>query len=232
MESPMSFSFAQRRNMIHIKQLQKTIFPLILALILVLSTGLTALATGEGNIDGGGGGMGSGTRTDVWHSQDGVRVTVVTTSGSVVSTPFDLTNSGIPNATINFGHVCKLQYTSGASLSPGGPYTCSRPATPLPRLISGTSSKASIEAIRRYFCSEYTAQLVASKAGIAFEELISRLLQAGDRAHCLLYPRRPQLCHDCYRGRPVQPDVRGNPAQQTSQPYPPEPASFHFSGNP
>lgn len=69
------------------KQLQKTIFPLILALILVLSTGMTVLATGEGNIDGGGGGMGSGTKTDVWHSQDGVRVTVVTTSGSVVSTP-------------------------------------------------------------------------------------------------------------------------------------------------
>ena len=82
------------------KQLQKTIFPLILALILVLSTGMTVLATGEGNIDGGGGGMGSGTKTDVWHSQDGVRVTVVTTSGSVVSTPFDLTNSSIPNATI------------------------------------------------------------------------------------------------------------------------------------
>ena len=142
------------------KQLQKTIFPLILALILVLSTGMTVLATGEGNIDGGGGGMGSGTKTDVWHSQDGVRVTVVTTSGSVASTPFDLTNSSIPNATINFGHVCKLQYTSGASLSPGGSYTCSRPATPLPRIISGTSSKASIEAIRRYFCSEYTAQLV------------------------------------------------------------------------
>lgn len=80
------------------KQLQKTIFPLILALILVLSTGMTVLATGEGNIDGGGGGMGSGTKTDVWHSQDGVRVTVVTTSGSVVSTPFDLTNSSIPNA--------------------------------------------------------------------------------------------------------------------------------------
>ena len=74
------------------KQLQKTIFPLILALILVLSTGMTVLATGEGNIDGGGGGMGSGTKTDVWHSQDGVRVTVVTTSGSVASTPFDLTN--------------------------------------------------------------------------------------------------------------------------------------------
>ena len=85
------------------KQLQKTIFPLILALILVLSTGMTVLATGEGNIDGGGGGMGSGTKTDVWHSQDGVRVTVVTTSGSVASTPFDLTNSSIPNATINFG---------------------------------------------------------------------------------------------------------------------------------
>lgn len=57
----------------------------------MLSAGMTVLATGEGNIDGGGGGMGSGTKTDVWHSQDGVRVTVVTTSGSVASPPPPLT---------------------------------------------------------------------------------------------------------------------------------------------
>lgn len=37
---------------------------------------MTVSASGEGNIDGGGGGMGSGTATDVWHNQDGVRITV------------------------------------------------------------------------------------------------------------------------------------------------------------
>ena len=105
------------------KQLQKTIFPLILALILVLSTGMTVLAAGEGNIDGGGGGMGSGTKTDVWHSQDGVRVTVVTTSGSVVSTPFDLTNSSIPNAPSTSG-----MYAS-SSIPPALP---SRRGAPIP----------------------------------------------------------------------------------------------------
>ena len=155
------------------KQLTKRIFPLFLSLILMLSAGMTALASGEGNIDGGGGGMGSGTATDVWHGQDGVRVTVVTADGSVVSTPFDLSNANVANNVLNFGRVCKLQYSSGSSLSPNGSYCYSKPGTALPRIISGSSSRASIEAIRRYFCSEYAAQLVADKAGIPFEELVS-----------------------------------------------------------
>ena len=155
------------------KQLTKRIFPLFLSLILMLSAGMTALASGEGNIDGGGGGMGSGTATDVWHGQDGVRVTVVTADGSVASTPFDLSNANVANNVLNFGRVCKLQYSSGSSLSPNGSYSYSKPGTALPRIISGSSSRASIEAIRRYFCSEYAAQLVADKAGIPFEELVS-----------------------------------------------------------
>ena len=100
------------------KQLTKRTFPLFLSLILMLSAGMTALASGEGNLDGGGGGMGSGTATDVWHGQDGVRVTVVTADGSVVSTPFDLSNANVANNVLNFGKVCKLQYSSGSSLSP------------------------------------------------------------------------------------------------------------------
>ena len=140
--------------------------------MLVLSTGITAFAAGDGNIDGGGGGMGNGTATDVWHGQDGVRITVVTSDGSVVSTPFDLSNSNIANNVINFGKISKLSYTSGASLSPNGHYSCSKPGVALPRIISGTSSRASIEAIRRYFCSEYAAQLVSDKTGIAFDDLI------------------------------------------------------------
>lgn len=76
-----------RKECIHMKQFIKRIFPFFLSAVLILSTGMTVLASGEGNIDGGGGGMGSGTATDVWHGQDGVRVTVVTVDGSVVSTP-------------------------------------------------------------------------------------------------------------------------------------------------
>lgn len=65
------------------KQLKKRILTLILSVFLLLLSGMTAFASGEGNIDGGGGSMGSGTATDVWHNQDGVRVTVVTADGSV-----------------------------------------------------------------------------------------------------------------------------------------------------
>lgn len=155
------------------KQSIKRILPLLLSAVLLLSADMTVFASGEGNIDGGGGGMGSGTATDVWHNQDGVRVTVVTADGSVVSTPFDLSNANVANNVLNFGKVCKLQYSSGSSLSPNGSYSYSKPGVALPRIISGGSSRASIEAIRRYFCSEYAAQLVADKAGIPFEELVS-----------------------------------------------------------
>lgn len=155
-------------------RLKKSLFPLLLCLLLLFSTSLTAFASGDGNIDGGGGGMGDGSATDVWRGgQAGVRITVVTEDGSVCSTPFDLTNFNISDNIINFGKVCKLQYTAGTALSPGGSYSCSKPGTPLPRIISGSTNKASIEAIRRYFCSEYAAQLVSAKTGIAFDDLIS-----------------------------------------------------------
>lgn len=153
------------------KQLKRRIFTLILSMCLLLLSGMTAFASGEGNIDGGG--MGSGTATDVWHGRDGVRVTVVTADGSVASTPFDLSNANVANNVLNFGKVCKLQYSSSSSLSPNGSYSYSKRGIALPRIISGSSSRASIEAIRRYFCSEYAAQLVSAKSGIPFEELIS-----------------------------------------------------------
>ena len=154
-------------------RIKKVIFPLFLCVILFLSTVLLAVAAGDGNMDGGGGSMGSGTSTDVWRGQDGVRVTVVTSDGAIVSTPFDLSNSNISDQIINFGKVCKLSYSSGTALAPAGAYSCSKPGIALPRIISGTSSKANLEAIRRYFCSEYAAQLVSSKTGIAYDDLIS-----------------------------------------------------------
>ena len=152
---------------------KRTIYPLIFAMLLYLSTFLTCFAAGDGNIDSGGGLMGEGTATDVWHHEDGVRVTVVTTDGTIVSTPFDLTNYDIGDNIIHFGKVCKLQYTSGTELSPGGSYSCSKPGTALPHIISRTTTRVSLDEIKRYFCSEYAAQLVAAQTGISFEDLIS-----------------------------------------------------------
>ena len=77
------------------KQLKRRIFTLILSMCLLLLSGMTAFASGEGNIDGGGGGMGSGTATDVWHSQDGIRITVVTADGGIAAASFDLSNFNI-----------------------------------------------------------------------------------------------------------------------------------------
>lgn len=157
------------------KRIRKLFFPLLLSMIFLLSTTVTVFAQGDGNIDGGSGDMGEGTSTDIWrNNMDGVRITVVTTDGTVVSTPFDLTNFSVADNVIHFGKVCKLQYTAGTSLSPGaGSYSCSKPGTALPRIISGGKTKASIEVIKRYFCSEYAARLVSDKTGIPFEDLIS-----------------------------------------------------------
>ena len=129
---------------------------------------------GDGNIDGGGGSFGTGSELNVWrNNQDGVRVTVVTTGGSVVATPIDLSNCNISSTVLNFGKVSKLQYTAGSSLSINASYTYSKPAVALPRIISGSVNKASIAAIKRYICSEYAAKFIASKTGIPFENLIN-----------------------------------------------------------
>lgn len=77
------------------KHFTRRVIPLLLAFMLLTSASITVSATGSGNIDGGGGGMGQGTVTDVWYGQDGVRVTIVTTDGAVVSTPFNFSNFNI-----------------------------------------------------------------------------------------------------------------------------------------
>lgn len=156
------------------RAIRKYFFPLLLSLTIFLSTGISTYAMGDGNIDGGGGSFGTGSELNVWrNNQDGVRVTVVTTGGSVVATPIDLSNCSIASTVLNFGKVSKLQYTAGSSLSINASYTYSKPAVALPRIISGSVNKASIAAIKRYFCSEYAAKFIASKTGIPFENLIN-----------------------------------------------------------
>ncbi|MGJ4851933.1 hypothetical protein ACH6CV_16985 [Bacillota bacterium Meth-B3] len=129
---------------------------------------------GSGNLDGGGGGMGDGTSTNSWTpGNEGVRVTVVRASDhAVVATPIDLTNRP-PNSSIyNFGKISKLQYNGGRGLSPiKGSYNCVVPPQPLPKIIS-TNGSNNIEAIKRYFCSEYLVQMIANHTGMSYDVLI------------------------------------------------------------
>ena len=136
-----------------------------------------AFASGQGNIDGGGGNMNQGTSTNFWSpGNDGVRVTVVDAqSGSAVSTPVDFSNRSQSATMLHFGKVNKIQYRDGASLSlqSGVPYNCLQPAYSMPAIINSNSRPASIEAIKRYFCSEYACMMVADATGVSYENMLS-----------------------------------------------------------
>lgn len=68
--------------------------------------------------------------------------------------------------------MSKLQYTNGAKLSPiKGGYACIKPPQSIPRVIS-SNGKNNIEVIKRYFCSEFLAQLVANHTGMDYDVLI------------------------------------------------------------
>ena len=121
----------------------------------------SAFATGgNGNIDGGGGGMGQGTSSNFWTpGNDGVRITVVdASSGTAVSSPLDFSNRTQKTSLLHFGKVNKLQYLSGTGLSlqSGAAYSCIKPAQSMPTIVS-SKGQSNIEAIKRYFCSEYAA---------------------------------------------------------------------------
>lgn len=133
-------------------------------------------AEGDGNMDSGGGGMGNGSSDSYWSvGNDGVRVTVIRASNvTAVSTPVDFSNKTFSNNIVHFGKVSKLQYRSGQSLSPqsGINYTSRIPQVAMPRVISEDGS-STIEAVKRYFCSEYAAIMVANATGIDYEILIN-----------------------------------------------------------
>lgn len=146
-----------------------------LFLLLCLFPG-TALADGNGNIVGGGGGLGQGTSDNKWSpGNDGVRVTVVdANSGTPVSTSIDFANNPQADNTIHFGKVSKIDYRNGAGLSiqSGVPYHCRQPDHSMPAIMNSKSRPASIEAIKRYFCSEYACMMVAEAAGVDYERML------------------------------------------------------------
>ena len=137
----------------------------------------SAFATGgNGNIDGGGGSMGHGTSSNFWNSgNDGVRITVVdASSGTAVSSPLDFSNRTQKTSLLHFGKVNKLQYLGGAGLSlqSGAAYSCIRPTQSMPTIVS-SKGQSNIEAIKRYFCSEYACMMVAQAAGVDYERMIA-----------------------------------------------------------
>lgn len=147
---------------------------LLTALFLILPITAFADTGGSGNIDGGGGGMGSGNSDNKWSGGDeGVRITVVHANDhAVVTTPFDFTNKTPSAGMYHFGKVSKLQYSNGATLSPvQGGYTYKNPGQTMPRIIS-TDGKNNIEAIKRYFCSEYVVKRIAEITSMDYDILI------------------------------------------------------------
>lgn len=155
----------------------KRIISALLSLVLlfsVLCVPAYADTGGSGNIDGGGGSLGDGTSHGSWNpGNEGVRVTVVRASDhAVVTTPFDFTNKTPSAGMYNFGKVSKLQYNSGTGLTPiKGGYTFKNPGQPMPRIIS-TNGTNNIEALKKYFCSEYIVKRIADITGMNYDILI------------------------------------------------------------
>lgn len=157
-------------------QAKKKFFRLfsILCAALVLLIPCSALAAGDGNMDGGGGGMGSGSGASWWDpGEDGVRVTVVDAgTGEVRAAPQDFSNISV-GSVLHFGKVSKISYRSGTPLTlrSGSDYHYRTPATRMPTIVSSGGS-SNIEAIKRYWCSEYAVKMVADAVGIPYATLI------------------------------------------------------------
>ena len=120
--------------------------------------------------------MGHGTSSNFWNSgNDGVRITVVNaSSGTAVSSPLDFSNRTQKTSLLHFGKVNKLQYLGGAGLSlqSGVAYSCIRPTQSMPTIVS-SKGQSNIEAVKRYFCSEYACMMVAQAAGVDYERMIA-----------------------------------------------------------
>ena len=154
--------------------MKKIITALCLTFAIVCSFSMSAFAIGDGNIDGGGGDMGNGTSTNVWSpGNDGVRVTVVKAdTHSPVTTPIDFTNKKPASSLYHFGKVSKIQYINGNGLSPQqGGYKYENPDIVMPRIVS-TNGTNNIEAIKKYFTSEYLVKTIAELTGMDYDVLI------------------------------------------------------------
>lgn len=154
--------------------MKKILTTICIFLIIVCCYSVSVFAVGDGNIDGGGGGMGSGTSNNVWSpGMDGVRVTVVRASDhAVVTNSIDLTNKYPNNIQLHFNKVSKMHYSKGVNLTPTtSKYKYINPAQAMPRIVS-TNGRSNIDAIKKYFCSEYIIKRIAEITGMKYDVLI------------------------------------------------------------
>jgi len=152
-----------------------TSFILVLVILFAPLLSLPALAAGDGNMDGGSGGMGSGSGTCYWNGgDDGVRVTIITKEGKQVTTPIDYTNVNTSLIGYSFGKVSKISYAAGVQLNLViGNYSSKLTESQMPRIISTSAIKASIEKIKAYWCTDIAASMVSTDTGIDYDSLIN-----------------------------------------------------------
>lgn len=153
----------------------RRLFSLLLVCSLLLTS--TQATGGDPNIEGGGGGVGEGgvVGDSAWNpGDDGVRVSVM--RGNTAVATFDLSNILRTRTQQCFYKKTKLQYKNNGEqlvVRPGAYVNYVPPADiPLPTIIPD-SARNNIEAIREYFTKERTAQFIADKASLAYDELIS-----------------------------------------------------------
>lgn len=151
--------------------MKKRVVSLVLAFCYSLMFAFSALAVGDGNMDGGGGGLEQGSSQNSWSpGNDGIRVTVVRAADRTpVTRPIDLTNKK-PKISYSFGKVSKIAYTNGQSLSPDtGAYEYVNPGQALPKIISSQSlGQANIAEIKSYFTDEQVVRSIAGLTGMDF----------------------------------------------------------------
>ena len=151
------------------------IFAGLLSVLLFFCLILPVRAEGDGNMDGNGGGdFGQGSATDYWSSgYEGVRVTIVTSTGTQACSPVDYTNiSNIPTSIGHFGKASKLAYLKGKPLTPlKNGYIAKRPINPLPTIIT-TGGGNHISALKRYFTSKSFLNSICMDTGFNYEQLI------------------------------------------------------------
>lgn len=154
---------------------------LLLCLCILFCSASPAYATGNPNIDTGGGSLGSGSAGNIWYGDSGVRVTIVDAeSRSPVTDSVDLVKlpeyvlSWYSSSIIHFAKTSKVEYNSGATLSPHvGGYNYIVPSQPLPKIIATNSGTGSIAAIKSYFCDEQVLRGICGYMSFSYDELIS-----------------------------------------------------------
>jgi hypothetical protein len=146
---------------------------LTILLILIFFLILSASASGDPNVDSGGGGMGGGSGSSYWNpGWDGVRVTVVDTSGNQLGSPVDLTNKSVSTATVHCGKHSKLYYKQSLSLSiSANNYSYINPVDNLPVIVNWTGGN-NIDAIKTYFTDTGHLQEISDYIGISYDNLI------------------------------------------------------------